>query len=186
MVPSIPVKDTLLRRSCCLSNYRNQGSHLLRRQRFRHTKLDTASTPADTCGRIARPSSSRVVFISPRVIFGGTNTTSGERNQDLPLRRSRERIWMGAAERRELSQAKRGNRAYEESDFLEAAARWPFLRPGGGVGRAHQVRVWGKGCGEDDGYNGGSALREPHPDYDVCNSVHRQRQACAVHAIVVY
>ena len=84
-VSSISIQDSLLPRRSCLSEPRDQGPYLLRRQKSFHTKLDSTATSTNTRRGAARPSSPRIMFISPRIILGESSATSGEYHQNLPV-----------------------------------------------------------------------------------------------------
>jgi len=91
-VSSISIKDSLLPRGSCLPKPRDQGPHLLRRQKPFHTKLDSTATATNTRRGDTRPSPPRVMFISPRIIPGETGAIPGEHHQDIPVRRCDKRF----------------------------------------------------------------------------------------------
>jgi len=91
-VTSISIQDSLLSRRSCLSKPRDQGPHLLLRQKPFHTKLDSTATSTNTRRRATRPSSPRIMFIGPRIITGETSAIPGEHHQDLSVRRRDKRF----------------------------------------------------------------------------------------------
>ena len=91
-VSSISIQDSLLPRRSCLSEPRDQGPHLLWRQKPFHTKLDSTATATNTRRGDTRPSPPRAMFISPRNILGENSAIPGEHYQDVPVRRCDKRF----------------------------------------------------------------------------------------------